>query len=217
MSTQIHTFVFNPVSENTYLLVDEATREAAIVDVGCMNEEEIQQLESVIEKERARPALLLFTHMHFDHIWGAPYFAQRYNLPPLTHKQEIATSLGFREQMKRFMMLAPSDYEEVLFEPVETGQLLRYGESILKVLFVPGHSAGHIAFYNEVDGFVLTGDALFRGDIGRTDLPGGSYHTLLRSISSELMSLPDDTAVYPGHGPSSSIQHEKQFNPYLLR
>lgn len=217
MSSKVYTYVFNIVAENTYLIVDEATKEAALVDVGCMKESEVNVLENEISRLGVQLKMLLFTHMHFDHIWGAAYFANKYNLQPLCEEREIAATPSFSEQMRLFMLPPEDDAHDVEFAPIHEGDVLHLGETELKVLFVPGHTAGHIAFYNAKDKYVLSGDALFREEIGRTDLPGGSYPTLINSLRTQLMTLPGDTVVYSGHGPSSTIEHEKNNNPYLIR
>lgn len=209
-------FTFNIVAENTYLLVDE-TKEAAIVDCGCMNQAEEQQLDAYIKTHQLTPKLLLFTHLHFDHTWGLPFAAKNYKLTPMAHPIEIQHSMPRKEQFARFGIFAPSkdDSAEPQYETIREGDVLKFGHSELQVLFVPGHTAGHVAFYNAKAGYVLTGDVLFAGDIGRSDLPGGDYQTLINSIKKQLLVLPPETKVFPGHGPASTIQYEIHNNPYI--
>lgn len=216
MSSSVHPFVFNIVSENTYLLIDQATKQTAIVDCGCMNPQEEKQLKQFIEKNQLQPSLLLFTHLHFDHTWGLNFAIKEYDLIPMAHPAEIANTPPRKKQFKSFAMCPSSDlFEEPLYQELQEGQELHLGQTTLKVLFVPGHSAGHVAFYSPQDHYVLTGDALFAGDIGRTDLWGGDYDTLIRSLKTQLMILPGQTSVYPGHGPASTIDREKNHNPYV--
>lgn len=216
MSSQVVPFTFNIVGENTYLLIDEETRHTAIVDCGCMNPQEEAQLQRFVEQNNLLPKLMLFTHLHFDHTWGLTFVAKQYGLSPMAHQMEIANTPPRKEQFKSFAMCPVSDlFDEPEYIYLSEGQELSLGQTTLKVLLVPGHSAGHLAFYSPQDLYVLTGDALFAQDIGRTDLWGGDYDTLIRSIKTQLLTLPPETIVYPGHGPSSTIAREIQSNPYL--
>lgn len=215
MSHKIYRFVFNPVQVNTYLLMCEKTREAAIIDCGCQSNEEQQRLVSAINDLGAKPVLLLFTHLHFDHVWGAAFAAKEWGLTPMAHEAEIAAQPPMRDQMSAFGISDDSSHSEPPYTPLTTGQKVHYGEQQLEVRFVPGHTAGHAAFCSEREHFVAVGDVLFAGDIGRTDLPGGSYETLIHSIKSQLLVLPDETTVLTGHGPTTTIAEERLHNPYI--
>lgn len=216
MSVSIHCLTFNYVEENTYILVDDATKEAAIIDCGCMNLQEQTRLEETIEQLGAIPRYLLFTHLHFDHTWGCSFAAQRYDLLPRAHDVEIQKMPPFGEQLRSFGfgMIQAEPQPEYL--PLQTGEVIRVGDTSLKVLFVPGHTPGHIAFYSEEEGVVFVGDVLFdQGGIGRTDFPGGSFTTLIESINRELVPLPKTTQVFSGHGPSFTIESVHKYNSYI--
>lgn len=216
MALEVHSFSFNFVQVNTYLLVDTATREAAIIDCGCMSPAEEKLLSSKVEELNATPTLLIATHLHFDHVWGVPFAAQKWELTPRTHRVEIELMPPFDEQMRMFGMPPSPERHDLPYQPLETGERLKLGETLLEVLFVPGHTPGHVAFYEPRQHLLFAGDVLFAGgDIGRTDLPGGSYATLINSIKTQLMPLPDDTIVYSGHGPQSSIGFERKANSYI--
>lgn len=216
MALEIHTFSFNFVQVNTYLLVDKATQEAAIIDCGCMVPAEENILSSKVEELNATPSLLIATHLHFDHVWGVPFAAQKWGLTPRAHRVEIETMPPFEEQMRAFGMPPMPERHDLPYQPFETGDRLKLGETHLEVLFVPGHTPGHVAFYEPQQHLLFAGDVLFAGgDIGRTDLPGGSYTTLINSIKTQLMPLDDDTIVYSGHGPQSTIGFERRANSYI--
>ena len=196
-TTEVKMFTFNSVAENTYILYD-STGEAALIDCGCMDGSEEQQLLRFVQEQQLTVKLLLNTHLHFDHAWGNGFAAKM----PSPSKQLAA-----------FGMFGTMDEPPIQY--IAPGDVLQLGESIIKVLFVPGHSPGHLAFYCPQAQAVFTGDALFAGDVGRTDLWGGSYELLKKSIRTELLPLPDDTVVYPGHGPTSTIAYERTNNPFL--
>jgi glyoxylase-like metal-dependent hydrolase (beta-lactamase superfamily II) len=209
---QIKLFEFNPVAENTYLLYDE-TQEAVVIDCGAFTAQEKQQLGEYIDRHRLQLKHLLTTHLHFDHLLGNRFLYEHYGLQPEYHRQE-ETMPGLPQQLKAFGFPAGD-------EAVSAGRLLQagdeicFGHTVLKALSTPGHSPASLSFYCEQAHCVFTGDALFRHDIGRTDLWGGNEATLIHAIRTQLLTLPDDTVVYPGHGPSSTIREEKQFNPYI--
>ena len=207
-------FTFNAFSENTYLLIDEATRQCAIVDPGCYSAAEQQALRNYIEAESLQVVLLLNTHAHIDHVlgnqfvlatWpGTPFLLHPLDLPTLRAVPSYASNYGFPQ-----------------YQPAEptgelaAGQPVRFGQTELEVRFSPGHAPGHVVFYHEPTATVIGGDVLFQHSIGRTDLPGGDHATLLRSIATELMTLPDATTVYSGHGPATTIGEERRGNPFL--
>ena len=206
MALEVHPFSFNFVQVNTYLLVDTATREAAIIDCGCMSPTEEKLLSSKVEELNATPTLLIATHLHFDHVWGVPFAAQKWELTPRAHRVEIELMPPFDEQMRMFGMPPSPERHDLPYQPLETGERLKLGETLLEVLFVPGHTPGHVAFYEPQQHLLFAGDVLF---------PGGSYTTLINSIKTQLMPLPDDTIVYSGHGPQSTIGFERMANSYI--
>lgn len=216
MQTSVHQLTFNYVEENTYILVDKGTQEAAIIDCGCMNTAEEQRLVQAVEQLGVTPRLLLFTHLHFDHCWGAAFAAQQYGLTPMAHETEIQKMPPLPQQLGSFGFPDAEVRPQPTYAPLHTGDELTLGATTLKVLFVPGHTPGHIAFYEPVDGLLFVGDVLFvGGDIGRTDLVGGSYTTLIKSIKEELLPLPLTTQVYSGHGPSFDMDSVHKNNPYI--
>lgn len=154
------------------------------------------------------------THLHIDHAVGNEFLKDKYNVPVLAH--ELDRPLGERMLLQAQMFGLPERFKNVeISEYLHDGEIIKIGNGELKVICVPGHSQGSVALYDEKDNFVIVGDALFSGSIGRTDLPGGDYDQLISSIRSRLLTLPPQTIVYPGHGPHTTIAQERQHNPYL--
>jgi hydroxyacylglutathione hydrolase len=208
----IKSFTFNPYQENTYILYDE-TLECVIIDPGMYTGQEEMAVQRFISDNKLKPVLLLNTHCHIDHVLGNKWVFDNYGLLPQFHEGEvpvISAVPAYAPQMG--MRYEVSPLPEV-FLP-ETG-LVTFGNSELELIFAPGHSPAHLCFYSKADNFLIGGDVLFYGSIGRTDLPGGNFDTLISSIRNNLFVLPDDCEVYPGHGPSTTIAHEKAYNPYL--
>lgn len=208
----VKVFLFNPVQENTYLIYNEE-KECIIIDPGCYYENEQEDLVGFIEENRLKPVLLLNTHCHLDHVFGNKFVSQKYDLilhiHPLEKKMlELAPASGLMWNM-------PFDNYQGELEYLVPGRPLRLGNNEIEVLFTPGHSPGSVSFYSPGNGFVISGDVLFRESIGRTDLPGGDFNVLSRSIIDQLYSLPGETVVYSGHGPSTSIDWEKNHNAYV--
>jgi hydroxyacylglutathione hydrolase len=209
----IKTFVFNPFQENTYVTFDD-TRECVVIDPGCYDKTEEQELSDFISEKNLNVKLLINTHCHVDHVLGNYFVKQKYNVDLLIHPVE--------EQPLRSVKLYAPVYGFANFTEstpdrfIDEGEIVRFGESELEVLFVPGHSPGHIALVNKAEKFCIGGDVLFRNSIGRTDLPGGDYNTLMESIRDKMMKLDDDVTVYTGHGPSTQIGFERRTNPFLL-
>jgi Zn-dependent hydrolases, including glyoxylases len=205
-------FTFNPVQENTYILYNEQ-KECCIIDPGCYFPEEEQTLKSAIESEGLKPVLLLNTHCHLDHIFGNRFVAATWGLELHIHELEKPV-LAFGPQSGRQWQLPFENYEGPLHF-IQPGRNIQIGNDELQVFFTPGHSPGSISLYHEPGGFVIGGDVLFNGSIGRTDLPGGDYATLINSIQTQLFTLPDETKVYSGHGPVTTIGFEKMNNPFV--
>lgn len=210
---KIKCFEFNLFSENTYVLYDE-TKEAVIIDCGCMSADEEKRLSEFIAGHELAPKLLLCTHLHLDHILGNAFVHRTYGLLPKAHRLEVEQIPPLDVQMKQMGLHASVDAVPVT-SFLNENEPIRFGHSELAVLFVPGHSPGGLVFYSPADGFVLSGDTLFAGSIGRTDLWGGSYGRLVSAIRNKILSLPDETLVCPGHGPSTTVIEEKLHNPYL--
>lgn len=205
-------FVFNPFQENTYLIWDDE-KNCAIIDPGCADEYERNELVEFIEKEGLKPIKLLNTHCHVDHVLGNKFLSEKYNLGLEMHELDLPVlnavpSYGASYGFNTGPMVEPSVF-------LEEGGTINVGSIELKILFVPGHSPGSICFYNEASKQVISGDALFYGSIGRTDLPGGNHAQLIEAINKELLTLPEDVQVHSGHGPSTNIGFEKANNPFL--
>jgi len=205
-------FTFNPFAENTYILYDES-KKCVIFDPGCSNPEEQQQLTDFIESNKLTPVKLINTHCHIDHVLGNKFVSDNYNLPLTSHKGESGV-LDMQPQVST-MYGIPYDPSPKITIFLDDGDIVTFGNTILKVFFTPGHSPASISFYNEEHGVVIGGDVLFQGSIGRTDLPGGDFETLSKSIREKLYVLPDDVVVYSGHGPSTTIGIEKRTNPFV--
>lgn len=208
---RIQSFTFNPFEENTYVVFDE-TKEGVVIDPGCYEKEEEAALKNFIEKEGLTIKYLLNTHCHVDHVLGNAFVKQKYQVPFLIHEKDEAV-------LRAVKVYAPSyglaHYHEVLPDGyLNEGDIVSFGTTKLNVLFLPGHAPGHIGFYDEASKSLLAGDVLFERSIGRTDLPGGDFNTLIQSIHKKLFVLPDDVTVYPGHGSTTTIGEEKVYNPF---
>jgi hydroxyacylglutathione hydrolase len=209
----IQTFTFNAFQENTYVLFDQ-TKECIIIDPGCYDHAEKRILADFIEQNQLKPVKLVNTHSHIDHILGNNYVSGKYNLKPLLNKNDLEGLRRTVDYGKVYGFNVEESPEPEVF--LNEGDQIHFGQSTLDILFTPGHSPGSLSFYNKNQKFIIAGDVLFYESIGRTDLPGGNHHQLIESIKTKLFILGDDYAVYPGHGPSTTIKHEKQYNPFLV-
>jgi len=209
---QIDFFTFNPFQENTYILSDE-TKECLVIDPGCYDSFEKDELERFITDQNLKPVKLLNTHCHIDHVLGNKFVADKYKLPLELNSKEVPLLKAVKEYAPQYGIYCEPSPEAAVF--LNEGDRVRFGNSELKVLFTPGHSPGSICFFNEKEKFIISGDVLFQMSIGRTDLPGGDYDTLIKSIREKLFVLDDDIKVYPGHGPMTNIGFEKKNNPFL--
>ena len=213
---KLESFVFNPFAESTYVVYDDNTKECVILDPGCSNAGEENQLFGFIDSHCLKPLMIINTHGHIDHIIGNNAVKNRYGIKvvahPDTHPDFVqakrqAVWLGFRPQGEAHVDLPDLDLKD--------GEIIRVGESTLEVICTPGHAEGSVSLYAEIEGWVFTGDALFCRSIGRTDLAGGNYETLRKSIKERLFRLPDDTTVFPGHGESTTIFDEQRYNMFI--
>ena len=208
----IKSFTFNPVQENTYILYNEQGQ-CCIIDPGCYFDEERAALKEYIEKSRFSPVLLLNTHCHLDHVFGNKFVHETWNLTLHIHEKEKIVLEKAPIAGKTWQL--PFDNYEGPLAFIKEGEAIKVGNDDLEIRFAPGHSPGSVCFYHEAGGFVIGGDVLFNGSIGRTDLPGGDYATLINSIQTQLFTLTDDTKVYSGHGPMTTIGFEKMNNPFV--
>ena len=206
-------FTFSPFFENTYVLFDE-TKNCAIIDPGCYEQYEKEELVNFIENEGLKPVKLLNTHCHIDHVFGNKFIADKYNLQLEIHELDVPT-LKWAESAAQAYGLdkyEPSPEPSFFFRE---GDVIEFGNSKLEVLHTPGHALGHVVFVCQDQKFVINGDVLFQGSIGRTDFPGCSHSDLINSIKTKLFLLDDDFVVYTGHGQETTIGAEKKYNPFL--
>lgn len=204
----------NPFQENTYVVWDEATMEAAIVDCGALFPQEEERIDVFVNDNNLKIKHILNTHLHLDHCFGNAWAAERYGVLPMAHEDDETLLARMGEQARMFGL--PFEVRtEKLGGYLKDGDVLTLGENRIEVIHTPGHSRGGLCFYIPSAGWLISGDSLFEGSIGRTDLEGGSYATLIKSITERLMTLPEDTVVYPGHGSYTTIGDEKKSNPFL--
>jgi glyoxylase-like metal-dependent hydrolase (beta-lactamase superfamily II) len=212
--TMLHLNVslFSPIQENTYVVYNDDGI-CAIIDPGCYSDEEREELSDFISDHHLTPVLLLNTHCHLDHVFGNRYVHQTYGLELHLHPKEqrmleLAPASGLMWNM-------PFDNYDGPLHFLSPGEPVLLGSDKLEVLFVPGHSPGSVGFHHSGQAFIISGDVLFRGSIGRTDLPYGSFDVLEDSIRRVMYALPDETVVHSGHGPQTTIGWEKANNPYV--
>ncbi|MEJ7587210.1 MAG: MBL fold metallo-hydrolase [Ferruginibacter sp.] len=209
----IQAFTFNPIQENTYLVYNEF-KQCIIIDPGCYFDEEKEVIKNFISKNNLVPTMLLNTHCHLDHVFGNKYIAETYGLPLHLHEKEKLV-LSYAPTSGLMYNLPFDNYKgEVIF--LGEGDKILLGEDEMVVIEAPGHSPGSICFYSPRQHFLIGGDVLFKGGIGRTDLPMGDHQTLLGNIKNKLLVLPGETVVYSGHGPVTTIGEEKISNPFLV-
>jgi len=208
----VQALVFNPFQENTYVLWD-ATGECIIVDPGCSLPYEQSELNELIQRQGLRPVRLLLTHCHIDHVLGCAYVHRTWGLLPEHHIDETAMLANLPQQSMMFGI--PAEASPAAVQYLVPGQDVHFGNTALQVLFTPGHSPASVCLHHAPTRQCISGDVLFAGSIGRTDLPGGNYERLLESIVSQLLPLGDDVTIYPGHGPATTLGHEKRYNPYI--
>jgi glyoxylase-like metal-dependent hydrolase (beta-lactamase superfamily II) len=209
---KIEKLVFNAFQENTYIVYDE-TGECLIVDPGCYDPHEEEDLYAFIKTNALKPVGHLYTHAHIDHILGNGYVYRTWGLKPVMHKESVPIFLGAREHGLMFGIEIDEIIEPESF--IDEGDYVRFGNSKLEVIYTPGHVAGHVCFVCHQEKCVIVGDVLFRDSIGRTDLPTGDFDLLAASIRSKLYTLSPEYTVYPGHGPKTSIGYEMMNNPFV--
>ena len=209
----VHYFAFGPFQENTYILWDE-TKECIILDPGNSNTTENKKLSHFIEEKQLTVKRLILTHAHVDHISGNRYVFDTYSLLPEVHKDDV---YFIEKQLPTANMYGiPAEQSPMPVSFINEGDVIKFGSSSLNTLHTPGHSPGSISYYNLEDKFIIGGDVLFYGSIGRTDLPLGHHETLIKSIKEKLFPLGDDMKVYSGHGMPTSIGFERMNNPFLV-
>ncbi|MBN2572227.1 MAG: MBL fold metallo-hydrolase [Ignavibacteriales bacterium] len=210
---KIKTMVFNPFSSNTYLIWDEKSKDAIIIDPGCFNEEEEKELNDILEKEKLNVKYLFNTHCHIDHIFGNVFILEKFTPEFYIGKEDEFLLDGAIEQAERFgMKIKLIKYEKKYFSE---NKIIKFGEMQIIPIHTPGHSPGSFSFYFKNENICFTGDVLFLESIGRTDLWGGNYDILRNSIVEKLFKLPDDTQICPGHSEMTTIGYEKKYNSFV--
>ncbi len=212
---QIKKFTFNLFSENTFVLWDDESLESAIVDPGCSDPSEEQELENLITENNLKIKYLLNTHCHIDHILGCEFVKNKFN--PTYYAPELDIPLLQNANMQASFVGMDFSISILPDEYLTENTKLYLGKSELSFLFTPGHTPGEFCILIPEIKTCINGDVLFFDSIGRTDLWGGNFDTLIKSINEKLLTLPDETIIYPGHGESSTIGREKKLNPFLKK
>lgn len=209
----IQAFEFSPFHENTYVISDEATGEAVIIDPGCYEQAEKEALSTFIDTHQLTVKYLLLTHAHLDHVFGVAYVKRKFGVKAYLHERDTVI---YNDVPTRCAIFGLRGYEPAeIDEHLKEGDRFRFGNTALDVVFVPGHAPGHVAFVNHADRYVVGGDVLFKGSVGRTDLPYCNHADLIESIRTKFYTLPDDYTVYPGHMEPTTIGQEKKTNPFV--
>lgn len=210
----VQKFTFSPFSENTYVLYDE-NNEAIIIDPGCFERWEEEELEGFIKNNKLTVKRLLNTHAHIDHVFGNKFCMDTWGLKLELHEKDIPT---LKRMPAAAQLWGIKGYKESPMPELflHEGQQIKLGNNVLDIVFVPGHAPGHVAFICHAQKFVIGGDVLFEGSIGRVDLPGGSLEVLMQSIKNKFLVLGDDYVVYSGHGNETTIGRERKMNPFIL-
>ena len=211
---KIAKLTFNPIQENTYILWDESG-ECIVVDAGNLSAREDNRLVDYITEQGLKPVMVVNTHGHFDHILGVEHVKRTFDIP-FAMSSKDAFLLEAAPSSARMFGVSDCSFPEAIDIDLNGMEELRFGNTVLKVIPTPGHTPGCVSLYNEEMGIVLTGDTLFRESIGRTDLPGGDYSWIMRSIIDKLIVLGDEVKVYPGHGEETTIGHEALYNPFIV-
>lgn len=212
---KVKSFEFNLFGVNTYIIWDEVTREAAVIDPAMSDEREIAVFDDYVRVNSLKMILMLSTHLHIDHTFGIDYIKSAYGLNVNASGADAFFGRGRSAQARMFRLRIPDPAPLEIDSEISDGQRFEVGSGYLEAIETPGHSPGSVSFYCPQAKCVFTGDTLFNGGIGRTDLAGGDYGLIIRSIKSRLLTLPADTVVYPGHGPASTVGKEMRDNPYL--
>lgn len=208
----VETLVFNPFQVNTYLLYDESL-ECVIIDAACYEKSEQDKLSAFITSKNLKPVKHLITHCHIDHIMGSEYMFEKFKLSPIIHKAGLQFLQSAVEYGAMYGFTVGKIPEPLKY--IEDNDVLSFGLSALQVIYTPGHANGSVCFYSAADKFVVVGDVLFKSGMGRTDLPTGNHELLIQSINKKLFTLPEETKVFPGHGPYTTIGFEKRNNPFI--
>lgn len=212
---KVKQFVFNSFGVNTYIIYDSDTHEAIVVDPGMNSDAEHRRFDEFIDEQKLKITQVVNTHLHIDHCIGDNYVADKYGIKIAAHPDDTFLGQNIEAQARMFGLSAMNTSPVIINVNLADGDIIKLGSHEIKVIHVPGHSPGGIALYCADSNILISGDALFHGSIGRTDLPGGEHNTLLTSIKEKLLTLPDSSLVLPGHDMSTTIAKEKSGNPFL--
>ena len=209
----VKAFTFSPFQENTYIVIDDETQKAAVIDPGCYDQAEKETLSAFIDSRQLTVTHLLQTHSHLDHVFGSAYVKRKYGVKMYLHELDMVIFNDVPKRMEMYGLRGydPTEVDVYLCE----GDKIAVGNTKLEVLHTPGHAPGHVVFVNHKDRYVIGGDVLFKGSIGRTDFPYCDHQALLNSIRTKLYTLPDDYTVYAGHMDPTTIGREKKSNPFI--
>ena len=211
---EIQNFVCNMFGENTYIVIDSDTKNCIIIDPGMMTPAEISAVDNFIEEKKLKVNKILLTHLHIDHAMGVNHLKEKYGVEVYANEKDAMLGARIEEQIQLFHL--PITLGKVTIDHyLNEKDTITFGGLQLTAISTPGHSLGSLSYYNSDKKIVFTGDALFKQSIGRTDLPGGDYATLINSITEKILTLPDNTIICPGHGPATTVKDEKRFNPYV--
>ena len=209
---QLKKFTFNPFQENTYLLYNQ-DHQGIIIDPGCMDTHEQQELSNFIASNDIRPVKLLNTHAHLDHILGNRFVMERYQIPLSLYSSDFDMFQLAEDSAKLYGI--PYEKSPPADSFLKEGDTIKLGDEVLEVIFVPGHAPDHLVFYNRSQSWIIGGDVLFKHSIGRTDLPGGNHEQLIENIRQKIFPMEEEIVIYPGHGPQTTIKEEKANNPFF--
>jgi len=210
---QVKQLVLNPFQENTYIVYDQSG-EAVIIDPGCYSQSEVDEVKRYVDSKNLKVKCLIVTHGHIDHVLGIQALKDIYKVDSFAHAEDLPLIATTPSQALMFGLMI--DKAPQIDKTVKEGDKITFGTSAIEIIHTPGHSKGGICLFLREQKILFAGDTLFRGSIGRTDLVGGSYETLIESIIHKILPLGDDIVVYPGHGDSTTIEHERKNNPYLM-
>ena len=200
--------------ENTYIVIDSDTKDCIIIDPGMMTPAEVSAVDNFIEEKKLKVNIILLTHLHIDHAMGVNHLKEKYGVEVYANEKDAILGARIAEQIQLFHL--PITLGKVTIDQyLNEKDAITFGGLQLTAISTPGHSPGSLSYYNSDKKIVFTGDALFKQSIGRTDLPGGDYATLINSITEKILTLPDSTIICPGHGPTTTVKDEKKFNPYV--
>ncbi|MBD5233818.1 MAG: MBL fold metallo-hydrolase [Bacteroidales bacterium] len=214
---KVKQFVFNPFGVNTYVVWDSTTREALVVDPGMTSAAETQEFDKYISDNELTVKQIVNTHLHLDHCFGDNYVRDRYGVKVSANVADAPLGEGLGMQARNFGMILPAGADKgvTIDVPLKEGDVITFGDEKMYVIEVAGHSPGGIALYCPTGSFAIVGDSIFRGSIGRTDLPGGDHATLIANLRNKILTLPDGTRLLPGHNGSTTVADEKATNPFV--